>query len=333
MKNLKQIAEENHLTYNVTDIKSQGEENEVLYGFKSYDQAEEIAKENGLTLYYIRTDFDPESDNDKKLRWNVKKPADGELIIDNDFLFELYGPVHDFRAFDSRSDFEYDVLEHIKDEDCKLDTIEKMINFLDDADSLSKYGFTDSYTAYVVVMDCTGDNWNRIDVYKRECIQFDDHYNGDFKVFLVAIKEDMREGSIWSTNVVANLDRLTEKSASAADLKDETGEHKYELDDVTRDIIKNSKRINGYCYESFSEDHPTSLVRTNNPFYGKNVVTEEDFFAILSTLAQNMKDEYYSGRANFAEGYGCVNFDKLKLMAVEFIQCKNGTTRIILDIE
>ncbi len=197
MKKLKQIAEENNLIYNVTDIESQEQENEVLYGFGSYYQAEKIAKENGLNLYYIRTNFDPESksNNNTKLYWDVKEPAEGELVIDDDFLFEQYGPELDFRAFFRRSDFEYDVLRHIKDDDCKLDTIEKMQDFLDDAESISKHDFDDLYNEYtgeskVVVVDCTGDNWSRIHVYERECIRFDDHYNGDFKVFLVAIKED-----------------------------------------------------------------------------------------------------------------------------------------------
>lgn len=192
MKSLKEIAEENHLTYNVTDIECQGDENEVLYGFKSYYQAEKIAKENGLTLYYVRTEFDPECDNE--LYWDEKKPAEGPIVIGDDFLFEQY-PDRDFRAFFRRSDFEYDVLKHIKSDDCKLDTIEKMQNFLDDADSISKFDFKDLYNPYtgetkVVVVDCTGDNWGRIDVYDRECIQFDDQYNGNFKVILVAIKED-----------------------------------------------------------------------------------------------------------------------------------------------
>jgi len=338
MKKLKQIAEEKHLMYNVTDIKSQEEENEVLYGFSSYYQAEKIAKENGLNLYYIRTNFDPVCDNDKKLYWDVKEPAEGELVIDDDFLFEQYGPELDFRAFNSRSDFEYDVLKHIKDEDCKLDTIEKMQNFLDDAESLSRLDYDDLYNEYtgeskVVVVDCTGDNWGRIGVYERECIQFDDQYNGDFKVFLVAIKEDMRDEFTWSTNVVANISRLTEKTASAEDLKDMTGVHKYEFDDVTRDIIKNSKKIKNCCYEPFSKDHPTSLGAFDNPFYGKNVVTEEDFFAILSMLARNMKDKYYDVRTKFAEGYVCMKFTDLKLMSVEFVQGEYETTRIILDIE
>ena len=325
MKTLKQTAEENHLTYNVTDIVSQGQENEVLYGFESYDQAEEIADENGLTLYYIRTDFDPEYNNDEKLYWDVKKPAEGPMVIDNDFLFDNYGPDHDFRAFESYDHFEYEVLEHIKAEaGDKLNSLEKMEDFLDDAKFIFDLLFKDknAYTdeRKVMVVDCD-DNWARIDEYEEECIRFDDWYNGDFKIFLVAIKEDQKNMSnefTWSTNVVANIYRLTKRCASAEDLKDMTGVHKYEFDDVTRDFIKNSKKIKGCCYEPFSTEHPTSLGTFENPAYGKTDVTEEDFFVILSKIARNMEDKY-DVRTNFAEGYGpqCMKFWDLKLMSVE----------------
>ena len=202
MKNLKQIAEENHLTYNVTDIESQGQENEVLYGFESYDQAEEIADENGLTLYYIETHFDPENNNDEKLYWNEKKPAEGPMVIDNDFLYDnnIYNWVDEYSVYNNYDELEESALDYLRKNigftKGELSSIKKVQDFIDKINEL-KSTFEDEdidngnvYSPENIVGIVDTKNWSFVESCEKECVIFDKLFYDDTMIFLVAIKED-----------------------------------------------------------------------------------------------------------------------------------------------
>ena len=194
MKTLKQTAEENHLTYNVTDIKSQGEENEVLYGFKSYDQAEEIAKENGLTLYYIRTDFDPESkyNNNTKLYWEDKKPAEGPMVINNDFLHKLYGDDKCIYTAEDYEKFEHEAMCWLYDDpEDEFNSIKKIYEFAENVkETLDRLKHDHVYEVNGRVGIVDYNDWTYCGVCEEECIVFDDDWYLFEMIFLVAIKED-----------------------------------------------------------------------------------------------------------------------------------------------
>ena len=192
MKTLKQTAEENHLTYNVTDIESQGQENEVLYGFESYEQAEEIADENGLTLYYIDTNFNFVFDKDKKLYWDEKKPAEGPMIIDNDFLHKWYGDDKCIYTAEDYEKFEHEAMCWLYDDpEREFDSINKIYEFAETVkETLETLKHEHIYEGSGLVGIVDYDDWTYCGVCEKECIIFDDDWYYCKKIFLVAIKED-----------------------------------------------------------------------------------------------------------------------------------------------
>ena len=192
MNTIKKIAKEKHLMYNVTDIKSQGEENEVLYGFKSYEQAEEIAEENDLALYYIRTNFDPEYNNDEKLYWNEKKPAEGPMVIDNDFLHNLYGDDKCIYTAEDYEKFEHEAMCWLYDDpEDEFDSIKNIYKFAENVkETLETLKDDHVYEGSGRVGIVDYDDWTYCGVCEEECIVFDDDWYLCEKIFLVAIKED-----------------------------------------------------------------------------------------------------------------------------------------------
>ena len=90
------------------------------------------------------------------------------------------------------------------------------------------------------------------------------------------------------------LNSLTLKGASASDIEkwDEESESfsQYKLTDEIKYWLRSVHNIYSRCWYPF--DKLTGFKMFENPAYGKQDITEEDFFFVLQTIAKRIKSKY-----------------------------------------